>query len=428
MISLLIFIIVLFVCLAIGIPVFIALGVGTISIMLISTGEIPISMLGQKMITGIDSFPLMAIPLFILAGELMNTKSVSGQLIEFTKAIVGRVRGGLAYVGIGTSMFFSTISGSASAGTAAVGGAMIPALKKEGYDKNFASGLIAAAGSIGPIIPPSIPLIVYGLTSGMSIGELFVAGYVPGILMAILFAMVVYYNARKANYPVGSKIFFREFIKITLKTIPPFLLPVIIMGGIIFGFFTPTESAAVAAGYAFLLSVVIYREIPLKELPNVLSRAAYTSCIIMIVIAAANLLSWSLTIEQIPVAITESLLSITQNKFIILLIINFILIIMGMFLDAASVILVLTPLFLPVIMEIGYDPVLFGVMMAVNLSIGVLTPPVGLNLFVASSIGNTGIFQVARACIPFIICIGVVLLLMIIFPDLFNYLPSLLYE
>ncbi len=428
MTSLLIFIIVLFLCLAIGVPVFIALGVGTIAILLFLNGELPLLMLGQKMITGVDSFPLMAIPLFILAGELMNTNSVSGQLVEFTKAIVGRVKGGLAYVGIGTSMFFSSISGSASAGTAAVGSIMIPALKKEGYNKNFSSGLIASAGSIGPIIPPSIPLIIYGITAEISIGQLFVAGYIPGILMGILFALVVFFNAKKENYPIGKKMSFKQFVRITLKTIPSFILPVIIMGGIIFGIFTPTESAAVAAGYAFLLSVVIFREIPIKELPQVFSRAAYTSCVIMIVIASASLLSWALTIEQIPAAMTDGLLTLTENKYAILILINIILIILGMFLDAGSVILVVTPLFLPVILSIGYDPMLFGVMMAVNLSIGVLTPPVGLNLFVASSIGEAGLFEVARACIPFIVCIMFVLLFMIVFPELFSYLPSLMFK
>lgn len=426
MTSLIIFLVILFACLAIGIPIFIGLGVGAVTILLFTTGEIPLSMIGQKMITGVDSFPLMAIPLFILAGELMNTKSVSGQLIDFTKSIVGRVRGGLAFVGVGTGMFFSSISGSSSAATAAVGSTLIPALKKEGYEKGFASALIASAGSIGPIIPPSIPLIIYGLAAQVSIGELFLAGYVPGIFMGLFFCAIIYYYARKEKYPIGSKIFFKEFLKITVKTIPAFLLPVIIMGGILLGIFTPTESAAVAAGYAFLLSVVIFRDIKLKDLPNVVSRAAVTSSIIMIVIASATLLSWVFTIEQIPQTLTQGLLSLTQSPIMILIIINLILLLLGMLLDAASAIIVLTPLFLPIVLSIGYDPVLFGVMMAVNLSIGVLTPPVGLNLFVAASIGETNILHVAKACLPFIAAIGVVLLLMIFIPGLFSYLPNLL--
>ncbi|NEU32399.1 TRAP transporter large permease [bacterium LRH843] len=426
MASILIFLLVLFICLALGIPVFIALGIGAVSIIFYSTGEIPISMLGQKMITGVDSFPLMAIPLFILAGELMNTKSVSGQLIDFTKALIGRLKGGLAMVGIGAGMFFASITGSASAGTAAVGSALFPALNKEGYSKRFSAGIIAASGSIGPIIPPSIPLIIYGVTANESIGQLFVAGYVPGIIMGILFAGIVYYTAKKQNLPEGQRFILKEFVWIGLKTLPAFMLPVIIMGGILLGFFTATESAAVAAGYAFLLSVIIYREISLKELPRVFSRAAISSVVILAVMASASLLSWALTIQQIPQSVSAGLLSLSENKYVLLLLINVILIILGMFLDAISVVIIMTPLFLPIILSIGYDPILFGVMMAVNLSIGVLTPPVGLNLFVASSIGKVSLLEVSKACVPYILCIMVVLVLMTIFPAMFSYLPSLM--
>ncbi len=426
MASLLIFLVVLFACLALGIPVFLALGLGAISILFYATGEIPIAMIGQKMITGVDSFPLMAIPLFILAGELMNTKSVSGQLIDFTKAIIGRIKGGLAMVGVGAGMFFASITGSASAGTAAVGSALLPALSKEGYSKRFSAGVIAASGSIGPIIPPSIPLIIYGITAEESIGKLFVAGYVPGILMGILFAGVVYYTAKKQNLPEGQRIVIKDIVSIGLKTLPAFMLPVIIMGGILLGIFTATESAAVAAGYAFLLSVIIYREISLKELPKVFSRAAISSVVILAVMASANLLSWSLTIQQIPQTVSSSLLSFSDNKFVLLLLINLIIIVLGMFLDAISIVIIMTPLFLPVILGIGYDPILFGVMMAVNLSIGVLTPPVGLNLFVAASIGKVSLLEVSKACIPYILCIVFVLILMIVFPAFFSYLPSLM--
>ncbi|MBP1935005.1 TRAP transporter large permease [Ammoniphilus resinae] len=426
MITMILFFTSFFLSIAIGVPIFLCLGVGALILVWLATGQIPFEIIGQKMLIGVDSFPLMAIPFFILAGELMNTNSISGKLIEFVKAIIGRVRGGLAMVGVGTSIFFSGISGSASADTAAVGSALIPAMKKDGYPTAFSAGMIAAAGSIGPIIPPSIPLIIYGVIAEVSIEKLFVGGYVPGVMMGIFFFLYIYYVAKKNNFPVGAKISIQQFFRIVGQALPTLLLPVIIMGGIVTGVFTATEAAGVAAGYAFLLSVVIYREVRWKDVLPLFGRAALTSSVILVIISASSLLSWIMTREQIPQTISNYILSLSTNPVIVLVLINIVLLVAGMFLDAVSVLMILTPIFLPAILALGIDPVLFGVMIAVNLSIGVLTPPVGLNLFVASSIANIDVLSVSKATIPFILCIIAVLVIMICFPISITYLPSLL--
>ncbi|GIP34326.1 membrane protein [Paenibacillus sp. J2TS4] len=423
---LLIFAIVLLISIILSIPIFISLGISALVLFLLNTGEVPVEMIGQKMFVGIDSFPLLAIPLFVLAGELMNTGSIAGQIVNFTRAIVGRIRGGLAMVGIGTGVFFSGISGSASADTAAVGATLIPAMKKEGYPADFSAGVVAAAGSIGPIIPPSIPLIIYGVIAEVSIGKLFVGGYIPGLMMSLAFILTVFIIAKRKMFPISDKITFKQFLKITLKASPTLMLPVIIMGGIVTGIFTATEAAAVAAGYAFLLSVFVFREIKIKDLMNVFGRAALTAAVVMIIMATANLLSWTLTTQQIPQQVSATILSVSDNPFIILLLINLVVLLAGMFLDAVSILIILTPIFFPTILELGVDPILFGVMVTVNLSIGVLTPPVGLNLFVASSIAKVDVLQVFRASIPFILCIIITILLMMIFPPVVTFLPSLM--
>ncbi|WP_213585063.1 TRAP transporter large permease [Paenibacillus sp. J2TS4] len=426
MMILLIFAIVLLISIILSIPIFISLGISALVLFLLNTGEVPVEMIGQKMFVGIDSFPLLAIPLFVLAGELMNTGSIAGQIVNFTRAIVGRIRGGLAMVGIGTGVFFSGISGSASADTAAVGATLIPAMKKEGYPADFSAGVVAAAGSIGPIIPPSIPLIIYGVIAEVSIGKLFVGGYIPGLMMSLAFILTVFIIAKRKMFPISDKITFKQFLKITLKASPTLMLPVIIMGGIVTGIFTATEAAAVAAGYAFLLSVFVFREIKIKDLMNVFGRAALTAAVVMIIMATANLLSWTLTTQQIPQQVSATILSVSDNPFIILLLINLVVLLAGMFLDAVSILIILTPIFFPTILELGVDPILFGVMVTVNLSIGVLTPPVGLNLFVASSIAKVDVLQVFRASIPFILCIIITILLMMIFPPVVTFLPSLM--
>jgi len=426
MITLLIFAVILLITIALGIPIFISLGISALVLFTINNGEIPLEMVGQKMLVGIDSFPLLAIPFFVLAGELMNTGSIAGQIINFTRAIVGRIRGGLAMVGIGTGVFFSGISGSASADTAAVGATLIPAMKKEGYPTAFSAGVVAAAGSIGPIIPPSIPLIIYGVIAEVSIGKLFVGGYIPGLIMCIAFLIVVYIEAKRKLFPVSEKMTIKQFLLVTLKASPTLLLPLIIMGGIVSGVFTATEAAAVAAGYAFLLSVFVFREIKLKDLAHVFGNAALTSAVVMIIMATANFLSWSLTIEQIPQQVSEAILSLSDNAFVVLLLINLVVLIAGMFLDAVSVLIILTPIFFPAVTALGVDPILFGVMLTINLSIGVLTPPVGLNLFVAASIAKIDVLQVFRASIPFILAIMVTIILMIIFPPIVTFLPSLM--
>ena len=424
MTALLVFLVSLFFFIFLGVPIFMSLGLSSLCIWLWHFGTLEPSILIQKMFIGIDSFPLMAIPFFMLAGELMNTGGVSRRLVGFAQCLIGWVRGGLGFAVVLASMFIAAILGSASASAAMIGMVMIPAMVERGYETDFSAALVASAGSIGPIIPPSIPFIIYGVIGEVSIAKLFVGGYIPGIFMGLSFMAYTYFFARKRGYPSESFPTLKSFVSSFKEAFLTLLLPVIIMGGILGGIFTPTEAAVVAVVYAFLVGTFVYREIKWKDLSGVFLRAANSTAMVLMVMSTATLLSWVLTLERVPQTVTKALLAVSSSPIVFLLLVNAFMIIVGMFLDAVSALTILTPVLLPAAKALNIDPVLFGVLLAVNLSIGVLTPPVGLNLYVVSSIAKLDLVRISKAVLPFIALITAVILIMIFFPATVTYLPN----
>lgn len=413
------FLITLLVLLAIGVPIFISLGLAATVLWFTEYQTFEFIMMFQKMFTGMDVFTLMAIPFFMLAGELMNTGGLSKRLVNFAQKSIGWVHGGLGFATILSSMLIAAILGSASASAAMIGMIMIPEMVQRGYKDDYSAALVATSGSIGPIIPPSIPLIIYGVIAQLSISKLFVSGYIPGVLIGLFFMIYNYRFAKKNKYPAESKPTLNEFLISFKQALLTLFLPVIIMGGILGGIFTPTEAGVVAVVYALVIGMVVYREISIKDLFKIFLKAANSSAMILMVMAVASFLSWIFTMQRIPFLISEVIFSITKNPLVFLSIINILMIVVGMFLDAVSALTIMTPVLLPVSLALGIDPILFGVMMTVNLSIGVLTPPVGLNLFVTSSISKVGVLRVSKATIPFTLLIFLVLVLMMFVPNLF---------
>lgn len=373
-------------------------------------GRIPLFIVVQKLFTGMDSFPLLAIPLFMIAGILMERGGISARLIMLAKNCVGNIYGGLGIVTILASMFFSAISGSAPATVVAIGSIMIPAMIKDGYDKRFAVGLMAAAGTTGFVIPPSIPLVTYGITMNASIGKLFAGGIVPGILMGCAMMLVCYVVSRRHGYKS------KDFVKLepgkALKEASwGILMPVIILGGIYGGFFTPTEAAAVATVYSFIVGKFIYKELTWKDSFKCFADAAVPSAMVMMIIGCAASMSWIMTTQQIPVAVTNYLTSFTTSPYTMLLVLNLILLITGCLMEVNAAVILLGPIMLPILLTYGIDPVHFGVLMIVNLAIGLLTPPLGINLFVANGLRKDVAFRdVVRYSVPFLCLLGVVLL------------------
>lgn len=405
----------------INIPVAIALGLASVIVLMIQD-SVPLMVVVQKMFTSTDSFTLMAIPFFVLAGKLMEVGGISRRLVDFAMTIVGRMHGGLAIVSIVTCMFFAAISGSAAATTAAVGAILIPAMTKKGYDKGFATAIQAAGGTVGVMIPPSVPLILFGVIAGTSIGDLFIAGVLPGILVGFSLILVAYFISRKRGYGKEEKNSIREVFTSFNKAILAILMPVIILGGIYGGIFTPTEGSVVAVVYGLIVGLVIYREIKWRDLPEIFISSAVTSAVIMFIISCASVFGFILTREQIPLQISNAMLEISSNPIIILLIINVILLIVGTFLETSAAIIILAPILLPVVIAAGIDPVHFGIIMVVNLAIGFVTPPVGLNLFVASNIANLRLEKIVRAIIPFLIILIIDVLIISFVPSISLFL------
>lgn len=413
------------VLLSIGVPISFSIGISSLLTMLLSISSLPsITTIAQRMATGIDSFALLAIPFFILAGQLMNSGGIARRLIDFAKVLVGKFPGGLAFVNILAAMFFGAISGSAVAAASAIGGFMTPVMEKEGYDKSFSAAVNITSATTGMIIPPSNVLIVYSLASGgVSIAALFLAGYLPGILMGLALMVVAYVFAKKNNYKVNVSITFGEAVKKFFDALPSLMLIVIVIGGIVAGYFTATEASAIAVLYAFILSVFFYKEVKLKDLPAILLTSASTTAVVMLLIGTSMAMSWVMAYENIPQNVAEALIALSDNKFVILLIINVILLFIGTFMDMTPAVLIFTPIFLPVAVQLGIDPIHFGIVMVMNLSVGLCTPPVGSVLFVGCSVADIPITKVIRPLIPLFLAMLVSLMIVTYVPELSLYVP-----
>jgi tripartite ATP-independent transporter DctM subunit len=415
-------------CLALGVPIAISIAVSTVVTMLVTIPPAPaVTTAALRMATGIDSFALLAIPFFILSGELISRGGMARRLIDFAKVLVGGFAGGLAYMNILASMLFGTISGSAVAATSAVGGFMIPSMEREGYEREYSVAVTMTGSVTGLLIPPSNVLIVYSLASGgVSIAALFVAGYIPGILLGLALMMVGGVIAARRGYAVTGRPGVREGIVAFWRAVPSLLLIVIVMGGIIAGIFTATEASAVAVVYALLLAVLAYREVRVRDLPGILLKSAETTAIVMLLIATSTALSWILSYEHIPQDLAAWLLSLTGSKVLILLLINTLLLAVGTVLDITPAVLIFTPIFLPVARQLGMTPLHFGLMMVLNLCIGLCTPPVGSILFVGCGIGRTTVGRTTRALLPFYAVMVLVLMLVAYIPWLTEALPRAL--
>ncbi len=401
----------------INIPIAVALGLASMIVLMIQDTVSLVAII-QKMFTATDSFTLMAVPFFILAGKLMEVGGISKRLVDFAMTIVGRMHGGLAIVSVVTCMFFAAISGSGAATTAAVGAIMIPAMVSKGYDKSFSTAIQAAGGTIGVMIPPSVPMILFGVIAGASISDLFIAGILPGLFVGISLITVAYVISRKNGYGKEEKSSIKEVFTSFNRAILAILMPVIILGGIYGGVFTPTEASVVAVVYGLIVGLFIYREIKWKDIPEIFIQSAITSAVIMFIISCASIFGFLLTREQIPLQITEALLEISSNPVIVLLIINIILLIVGTFLETSAAIIIMAPILIPVTTAVGINPVHFGVIMVANLAIGFITPPVGINLFVASNIANIRLEKIVRAILPFLLMLIVDIIIISFVPKL----------
>jgi tripartite ATP-independent transporter DctM subunit len=416
--------------LLINVPIAISIGISTLLTIIYVMGSVggAAEIIAQRMATGIDSFALLAIPFFILAGLFMGKGGIARRLIDFAGALVGRFTGGLAYVNVLTCMLFGALSGSSVAAVSAVGGFMIPEMNRKGYDKNFNVAVSTTAATTGLMIPPSNIMIVYALVAGggVSIVAMFMAGILPGIVFGLLLMLVCGIISKKRNYGAGNKRGIRDIFRSFIWAIPSLLLIVIVLGGILGGIFTATEAAAIAVVYAFILAVFIYREVKIKEIPGILLQCGITTAVVMLLIATSTAMSWLMATQNIPQNVSTALLSISNNKFIILLIINILLLFVGTFMDMTPAVLIFTPIFLPVVKQLGIHPVHFGLIMIANLCIGLCTPPVGTCLFVGCGVGDTTISKVVRPLLPFFAAMVVALMIVTYIPQISLFIPELL--
>lgn len=416
----------LIVCLVLTVPIGFSLAIASLAYILY-TKQLTFGFIAQNLVTGCDSFPTMAIPFFVFAGELMGGGGISRRLLNVANVFFGRIRGGLAIVTVVVCMFFAAISGSGPATVAAVGGMVVPTMLQKGYDKKFVLALIAAAGSIGVIIPPSIPMVIYSVTTNSSVSKLFLAGFVPGILIGLVLILYSYFYARSHGYKGDEEPFSaKRALKEVKDSIWALLSPVIILGGIYGGIFTPTEAAAVSVIYSLVIGCLVYKELNLSQLATVTKNACETTATILIVIGCAAGFSKVLTLGRVPVTVATFLTSLTDSKILILLLINVLLLIVGCFMETLCAIMILAPILFPVVTAMGVDVTHFGIIMVVNLAIGFITPPLGVNLFVASRVGETTLDTVIKGIIPFLVLMIVVLLAITYIPAISMLLPNIL--
>ncbi|WP_421812313.1 TRAP transporter large permease [Flagellimonas sp.] len=412
--------------LAIGTPVAWSIAISSMLTLLVSLPMLPaFATISQRMATGLDSFALLAIPFFILSGELMNHGGIAHRLIAFAKTLVGALPGGLALINIISAMFMGAIAGSAMASASAMGSILGPEMEKEGYDKGFSVSVNITSATTGLVIPPSNVLIVYSLASGgASIAALFLAGYIPGLITGLLLMVVAMFWAKKKGYGKGQRSSLKQVFKTFVDAVPSLFLLVLVIGGIVAGVFTATEASAIAVLYSLVLGF-IYKQITFKKLPNIFLNASATTAVVMLLIAASMSMSWALSFEHIPQDISSGLLSITDNKIALLLIINIILLMVGIFMDITPAVLIFTPIFLPIVTKLGIDPVHFGIIMILNLCIGLCTPPVGSVLFVGVGVAKTSIEKVIKPLLPLFAAMILALFLITYIPELTLWLPGL---
>lgn len=412
--------------LMIGVDVAFSMGITSAAfIYLFGDGVQPV-VIAQRIVSGSNTFVMMAVPFFILAGELMNTGGVTKRLVKFAEALLGGFRGGLAYTVVVVNMIMAGVSGAAIADAAAVGSVMIPTMKEKGYSKGFSAALNAAAATVGPVIPPSVGFVIYASVSGVNVGDMFLAGAIPGILMGIYMLVVCFIEARRRNMPKGKFSNPKEILKATIESIWALGMPVIIIGGIVGGIVTPTEAGVVAVLYGLFVSLFIYKDLKVSDLPRILANAGIQSAKIMFVIACAQVFGWILTREGVTEILLSSFTAIAGNSWQFLILFNVMVLILGMVMEGGSIMIILTPLMLPILKAYGIDPVHFGVMFQLNIMIGLLTPPIGMLLFVITGISGVKMAEMLKELIPFLIALLIALFMVAFIPQLTLWLPGLL--
>ena len=418
------FVIVLVSLLFLGVPIYFVLGGACVAFFI--ENQLPIWTVLQRQFVGLNSFVMMAVPLFILCGNLMDGGGTLKRIIRFAKVCVGHFKGGIAHVNVLASLLFAGVTGSAVADVAALGPLEIEMMTDAGYDKEFATALTCASASIGPIIPPSLPLIMFGVVTGTSVGNLLMAGILPGIMMGLVLMATVAFYAHKENFPTSERYPFSTIVKEFFSAIGPILLPVIVLVGIYSGFFTPTEAAGIACLWAFLIGKFVYKELKWSDLPQIFKNTAKTMGSCTGLFAIASCFSYVITYENIPAIISQLLIGVTSNKFVMLLLINIMLLVIGCFMEGISAILITAPLFVPVLGSFGVDPIQIGVLMAINTTLGLLTPPLGLSLFMASSITGIPVLRLAKRTLPmFLVLVGYLFLITYV-PQISLWLPHLM--
>ncbi|MBF7052003.1 TRAP transporter large permease [Halomonas sp. KAO] len=399
-----------------GVPI--ALAIGASTLVALNAQGVPLMVVTQQMFQGINSFALVAVPMFILAGDLMAQGKVSEKLVDFADSLFGFLKGGLSIVSVGAGMFFAAISGSGAATTAAVGSSLVPELRKKGYEPASAASLIAASGTIGVVIPPSVPMIIYAVIAQQSVSTLFLSGILPGIAMGLGLSAIAIVQAYRRNYPRGTALSAVTIWRTFKSASWGLMTPVIILGGIFSGVFTPSEAAVIAVNYALLVSLFVYRDLGIKDVYRILIRSAITTSVIMLVIATSAVLSWTLSSWQVPGAIAQAVLSLSTDPLVIMLLVVAVILLTGVFIETASALIILTPVLLPLVTQLGIDPIHFGLIIVVGLAIGMITPPVAINLYVASSVTRLPLERITRAIIPYLLGLIAVLLLVVYVPIL----------
>ncbi|MBR9879106.1 MAG: TRAP transporter large permease [Gammaproteobacteria bacterium] len=398
----------------IGVPIAFTIGASTLATLVVQ--GTPLAVVPQQMFQGINTFALVAVPMFILTGDLMAQGAVSRKLVDFADSLFGFLKGGLSLVSVLAGMFFAAISGSGAATTAAVGSSLVPELKRKGYDPASAASLIAASGTIGVVIPPSVPMIIYAVIAQESVSDLFLAGFLPGLAMGLGLGAIALVQAHRRQYPHGSPLSLATIWRTLRAASWGLMTPVIILGGIFSGVFTPSEAAVVAVVYALLVSLFVYRDLTYRDVYAVMIRSAITTSVIMLVIATSAVLSWTLSSAQVPAQIAQSVLSLSTDPYIILLLVVAVILLTGVFIETASALIILTPVLLPLVTQLGIDPVHFGLIIVVGLAIGMITPPVAINLYVASSVTQLPLERITRAILPYLLGLIGVLLLVVYVP------------